>query len=192
LASGDTLAGTFEFALMADGVAPDALYPLDFDRAFASLDRIRDAIDTWWTTGTQAPQLLTDQQVDLTSAYNGRITDIADQGEPVAIMWEQGMLYAPPYVVPVGAPHRDNAMQLLAFMLDAERQARFSELIAYGPVNRQAYEFLPEERAASLNTTPERLELQTPIDDRWYSSQADDGRPMWEVASELWLNWVAG
>ena len=33
-------AGVMEIALLADGVAPDKLYPLDIDRAFRSLDRL--------------------------------------------------------------------------------------------------------------------------------------------------------
>src|SRR3712207_8641338 len=53
---------------------------------YTTLFRSGDIV-TWWETGTQAPQLLTDQEVDLASAYNGRIQDIADQGEPVAISW---------------------------------------------------------------------------------------------------------
>ncbi|NIQ94017.1 MAG: extracellular solute-binding protein, partial [Desulfuromonadales bacterium] len=44
---------TMEEALMADGVAPGDLYPLDFDRAFASLDRVKEDIDVWWTGGAQ-------------------------------------------------------------------------------------------------------------------------------------------
>ena len=35
-------AGTAEIALIADGVSPEDLYPLDFDRAFAKLDTIKD------------------------------------------------------------------------------------------------------------------------------------------------------
>ena len=36
---------------MADGVAPDKLYPLDVDRAFKKLEEIKPNITVWWTSG---------------------------------------------------------------------------------------------------------------------------------------------
>ncbi|HEX9966882.1 MAG TPA: extracellular solute-binding protein, partial [Solirubrobacterales bacterium] len=43
--------GVLEGALLADGVSPDQLYPLDLDRAFAKLDTIKDDIDFYDTLG---------------------------------------------------------------------------------------------------------------------------------------------
>src|SRR5690606_10145614 len=40
-----------EFALMADGVAPEDLYPLDMERAFRKLDEIKPHITVWWESG---------------------------------------------------------------------------------------------------------------------------------------------
>src|SRR5580704_6265028 len=51
---------TLEAALMADGVAPDQLYPLDVDRAFKKLEEIKPYITVWWTSGAQSAQLLND------------------------------------------------------------------------------------------------------------------------------------
>ncbi len=183
---------TLEIALLADGVAAADLYPIDFDRAFASLDRIKDDIVTWWETGTQSPQMLSDQEVDLASAYNGRITDIAEQGVPAAINWNQGILYAAPYAVPKGAPNRENAMQLLAYMSDAKREAEFSMLIAYGPGNGKAFDYIPAERAAVLNTAPDLVKLQIPQDVEFWAFNDESGTPMLDVAAERWLEWVAG
>src|SRR5690606_15830437 len=45
-------------AALADGVPLDELYPLDLDRAFAALERIKGAVAVWWQAGAQAPQLL--------------------------------------------------------------------------------------------------------------------------------------
>ena len=36
---------------MADGVPWDKVYPMDIDRAFKSLDRIKPHVDVWWTSG---------------------------------------------------------------------------------------------------------------------------------------------
>ena len=66
-----------EWALIADGVAPADLYkmlstPEGVDKAFAKLDTIKANI-VWWEAGAQAPQLLADGQVVMTSAWNGRL-----------------------------------------------------------------------------------------------------------------------
>lgn len=45
-------------ALLADGVAPDDLFPLDLDRAYAKLDEIKPHIDVWWKSGNQLQQIM--------------------------------------------------------------------------------------------------------------------------------------
>jgi putative spermidine/putrescine transport system substrate-binding protein len=184
---------TWEVALLADGVAPDELYPIDFDRALASLDRIRDEVVTWWDVGGVPAQLLTDGQVELASAWNGRIQALIDEDVPVAINWNQGMLLWDLMYVPKGAPNAENAMKLLAFMSRADRQAVFAENIAYAPSNSGAYEFIPEERAAILPTAPDLLEQQIPQDYAfWNSVDEASGKKMIDVAAERWSEWLVG
>src|ERR1035437_10116667 len=62
---------TLEEALMADGVPIDKLYPLDVDRAFRSLDKIKPQV-AWWTSGAQSAQLIQSGEVDMICAWNGR------------------------------------------------------------------------------------------------------------------------
>ncbi len=56
----DMATGTpnLEFALIADGVAPKDLYPLDVERAFKSLSRVRPSITRFWDTGALSAQLI--------------------------------------------------------------------------------------------------------------------------------------
>lgn len=194
LASGEIAAGggTFEIALLADGVAPDDLYPLDFDRAFASLDKIRNDVVSWWVPGAQAPQLLSDGQVDLASAWNGRIQALLDEQVPVAMDWNEGILQFDLMFVPRGAPNPENAMKLLAFMSRAEPQAVFAQNIAYGPSNAKAYDFIPEERAAILPTSPELITKQIVQDYAFWNSTNDTGKTNVETAIERWATWVSG
>ena len=67
---------TLEIALLADGVPMDKLYPLDVDRAFRKLEQIKPDIATWWTSGGQSAQLISDGEVDMIQAWNGRITAV--------------------------------------------------------------------------------------------------------------------
>ena len=65
-----TSAGGFpemEFALMAAGVPPDKVYPIDIDKALASYDKIKKDVVKWWDTGAVPIQLLTDREVAMTT-----------------------------------------------------------------------------------------------------------------------------
>ncbi len=73
-----------EWALIADGVPAADVYkvlgtPEGVDRAFKKLDTIKADI-VWWEAGAQAPQLLADGQVAMTSAWNGRSAGRNRQG----------------------------------------------------------------------------------------------------------------
>src|SRR5262249_45869835 len=56
---------TLIFALLADGVPADRLYPLDIDRAFKKLDQIKPHIKVWWRGGNQSQPLNRDGEVDI-------------------------------------------------------------------------------------------------------------------------------
>ena len=47
-------ADNLEFALLADGVPLDKIYPIDVDRAFRKMDQIKKYVSVWWTTGGQS------------------------------------------------------------------------------------------------------------------------------------------
>ena len=148
---------TLEQALMADGVGLDELYPLDVDRAFKSLDKIKPHIDLWWTSGAQAMQAIQSGEVDMISAWNGRAQAAIDNGAPVQIVWNQGLYSIEGWAIPKGTPHADMAKQFVRFCADAKRQADFTDTLAYGPTNRKSFEFIPPERAALLPTAPKNL-----------------------------------
>ena len=66
---------TIDAALKADGVSEHAFYPLDVDRAFRSLDRIKPHVKVWWSDNAQAQQLMEQEEVDLIMMMNGRATE---------------------------------------------------------------------------------------------------------------------
>jgi len=82
-------AAELEFALLADGVTKDKLYPIDIARALRSLDRIKPEIVKWWDTGAISAQLLERKEAVLGGLWNGRAQDLIDKGAPLAIEWNQ-------------------------------------------------------------------------------------------------------
>ncbi|WP_087501235.1 ABC transporter substrate-binding protein [Pseudomonas sp. SID14000] len=143
--------GVLELALLADGVAPDKLYPLDLDRAFKKLDTIKKDI-VWWGGGAQSQQLLASGEASLGQFWNGRVYALQQDGAPVGVSWKQNLVMADFLVIPKGARNKDAAMKFLAHASSAEGQAEFANKTAYAPVNVDSVAKLDKDLAQNLPT----------------------------------------
>jgi putative spermidine/putrescine transport system substrate-binding protein len=155
------------FALLADGVPPDQLYPLDADRAFRKLDAIKPHIKVWWREGNQSQQLLRDGEVDMMSIWNGRAAELAQQGVPVELVWNGAVRSTSTWCVLKGAPNRKLAWELIAFASQAKPQAEFNKRLFYGPIDPAAFDFIPHEVAVQLPTWRDNLAVSVREDDEW-------------------------
>lgn len=143
--------GVLELALLADGVAPDKLYPLDLDRAFKKLDTIKKDI-VWWGGGAQSQQLLASGEASLGQFWNGRVYALQQDGAPVGVSWKQNLVMADFLVIPKGAKNKEAAMKFLANASSAEGQAEFANKTAYAPVNVDSVAKLDKDLAPNLPT----------------------------------------
>ncbi len=127
--------GMFEFALMADGVAPADLYPLDLPRATAKLDTIKDDI-VFWNSGAESQELIGSGEVAMSMIWNGRAWSAKNiDKKPVETQWNQQIVTADYLVVPKGSPNKDAAMKFIAYTACAANNGKPSEYIPYGPTN---------------------------------------------------------
>jgi putative spermidine/putrescine transport system substrate-binding protein len=159
-----------EAALMADGVALDKLYPLDVERGFRSLDRIKPHIAVWWSNGAQSTQLLESGEVDMIWIWNGRAQAAIDGGAPAKIVWNQGLYELDVWAIPKGCQRLALAQRFIRFASDAARQAVVSENLAYGPANLDAFNTIPLQRARNLPTYQPNLAQMRPMDDEWWAA----------------------
>ena len=174
---------TLEQGLLADGVSLDKLYPLDVDRAFKSLDKIKPHIDIWWTSGAQAMQAIQSGDVDMISAWNGRAQAAKDSGAPVKIVWNQGLYSIEGWGIPKGTPHADAAKQFVRFCADGKLQALFTRTLAYGPTNRKAFESITPQRASILPTAPDNIrDMRLPSPQWWEANR--------EKVTERFNSWI--
>lgn len=164
---------TLEIALLADGVKPDQLYPLDVDRAFKKLDQIKSNI-VWWEQGAQPTQLLSDKEVVLAAAWNGRIARAKENGQPLGFTYEQGILDSESWVVVKGSKNKKAAMNFIQFASQGEPQANLLKVIPYGPTNRTAFESMDKEYAKTLPTYKENLSKQVYVDPEWWNKHFDE------------------
>ena len=160
---------TLEQALLADGVALDALYPLDVDRAFRSLDRIKPHIDIWWTSGAQAMQVIQNGDVSLIATWNGRAQAAMDNKAPVEIVWNQGLYSIEGWGVLKGTPRAEEAKKFVRFCADAKRQAAFTDQLAYGPTNLHAFDTIPTAIAKTLPTAPQNIKDMRNSNVEWWT-----------------------
>ncbi|MCV0397182.1 MAG: ABC transporter substrate-binding protein [Rhizobiaceae bacterium] len=140
-------------ALLADGVAVDDLYPLDIDRAFASLDRIKPHVLVWWTAGAQSTQILRDGEVDMIGIWHGRYFEAEEAGAPVAMTWDDGQVDRAYWVVAKETPNAEMARDFIEFATSGKPLAGFTVSGDYGPLNKAAYEFISEEEAQRMPTS---------------------------------------
>ena len=132
-------AEVLEIALMADGVPADKLYPLDMDRAFKSLEKIKPNISVWWSSGAQSQQLIANSEVDMIAAWNGRVTSANQAGAKWAMTYNQGVLIADCLVIPKGTKNQALAMKVLAVTVSTGHGSKPSQFIDYGSANAKAY-----------------------------------------------------
>ncbi len=172
--------GVLEIALLADGVAPDKLYPLDLERAFKKLDTIKSDI-VWWSGGAQSQQLLASGEAPIGMFWNGRIFAIQADNPNVGLSWNQNLTAADVLVVPKGAKNKDLAMKFLAEATGAKAQADMASLTNYAPTNVKSAALMDPKVAATLpdkfTTTQINLDMsywaehRDEIAKRWYDWQ---------------------
>lgn len=184
-------AGTIEAALLADGVPPEDLYPLDIDRAFRKLDELKPQILKFWGSGAESAQLLIDEQVTAVAAWDGRINDAVDKGADIESTWEQAILQVNYWMIPKDAPNAENAQKFIEFASRPDRQAAFAEYVTYAPGNAEAYETIPEERQDLLATAPEHRKDAIVANNEFWNSPAPSGKPWNEEIVDRWQAWLS-
>jgi putative spermidine/putrescine transport system substrate-binding protein len=163
---------TIEAAVKADGVKDSEFYPIDVDRAFASLDRIKPHVKTWWTDNSQSQQLLEQEEVDLIHMTNGRATQsILDHKAPFALVWNGATFsgHGEGWIVPTGCPNPTGGMKFLDVVGRAEYQAVFSRMLYYAPQNPKAIELLDDRVAKLMPSYPDNEKVSHIINFDWWA-----------------------
>ena len=172
-------AQNLEWALMADGVAPDQVYkvlatPEGVDRAFKKLDTIKADI-VWWDAGAQPAQLLASGEVVMTTAWNGRIQNAIDtDGKPFKIVWNGQILEYDMISIPKGAKNPDLAYKYLAYISKPENNAKLASFITYGPVRTDATQHVAADALPKLPNAPDHMTSYLVADTEFWGDYGED------------------
>jgi putative spermidine/putrescine transport system substrate-binding protein len=172
------------FALLADGVAKDKLYPMDIDRAFRKMDEIKPHIKTWWRDGSQSQQLIRDGEVDMIAMWSARAIDLIDDRVPVEIVWNEAEIYYANLQIPKGDPNAPATWAFCNFVAQAKPQADFAMLLPYGPANPGARALMSEARLRQTPAWPDNEKVAFTHDAAWIA-------PRLAQIRERWTQWLA-
>ncbi len=172
-----------EAALLADGVSPSALYPLDVDRAFHKMDQLRDSITTFWKSGGQTIQLMKDQEVDMIMMWNGRAATAVEEQLGVEYTFNQAILDHGCWAMPRGAKDKALTMKVLREVLSPEIMANLPLHIPYGPTNTDAFETgkISNDLMAILPSSPENLGKHVLIDSEYWLKHREKIQQRWDA-----------
>lgn len=165
-------------ALLADGVKPEQLYPLDLDRAFKSLKKLSPDVAVWWSTGAQPPQLLNDNEVQYAIAWSGRVTT-----EPkLDYSFNQGLIDLSFFAVPRGAnpAQKAAAMKLLHEMTVPENQAVAATVISYTGTSPDLSALLPKDKIGQFPTAKQNKDVQVGYDYKWWVDHGKEVEERWQ------------
>src|SRR5918994_1378408 len=165
--------------MIADGVSKDEVYPIDIERAYASLSRLKPHVVKFWETGAQPAQMLTDNEAVMVHSWNGRTHAIIQEGAPVSVQWNEAMLATDVWAIPKGAANAENAQKFAAFITLPVSQARLRYLIPYRSVNNASVELMTPEQLESLPTAPAYLEKMFIRDIQWWVDNSDAVTERW-------------
>jgi len=186
-----------EWALLCDGVAKDELYdvlstPEGVDRALAKLGTIKDQT-IWWSAGAETPQLLADKEIVMGSTYNGRLFSvIAEQNQPVAMLWDWQIFDFDVWVIPADLPEErmNRVLHFLRWATDTQRLADQAKYIAYGPARASSQPLVSThadlgiEMAPYMPTNPENQKNFLVNNIEWWADHQDEV----EAKFQAWLS----
>lgn len=168
---------SLEFALIADGVPTNRLYPLDVPRALKSLDRIKSEIKVWWSQFPQPGVLLKTGEITMTP-WTRTITSVL-AGEPLGFTYNGAAIGYESWTVPSGAPHVENAMKFINYALQPERQAELTKYVSFGPTNRKALAFVDSKLRPLLPTDPDNIKRGFLLNGDWWGLNLEKVQEQW-------------
>ena len=150
-----------EWALMCDGVAFEDIYDtLETEagqqRALDKLGTIKDQT-IWWTSAAESIQTMADAEAVIGSSYNGRFfSAIAEQDQPLAMLWDAQVYDIDGWVIPddLPEPRLNRVKHFLEFATDTQRLADQAKYISYGPARASSAPLVSTHAELGIDMAP--------------------------------------
>lgn len=163
---------TMEIALLADGVPADKMYPLDANRAFKALDRIKGNVTKWVDQTPQTISLVQNNEVDFSYTYATRAKQAQEAGLPIGFSFEQNLVGLEYLTVLKNSPNKANAMKFIAFAMRPDRQAALMNLHGNTPASRKAMSMIKPDIKKWMSNPDNKNNVV--CNDLWWADHYDD------------------
>lgn len=179
-----------ELALLADGVAPQDVYPMlaseaGLTRAFAKLSSLGPSL-TWYDRDGEAPGRIRDG--GFATALNGQLYDPKQGPSPVGVIWDRQLYEFDAFGIPAGDPKKDAALDFIRFATGTKPVADVASRYPVGPARRSAISLVGKnpENGADLRPYLPTAHFDTAfaVDDAWWRAHG-------EAIDTAWRNWLA-
>jgi len=101
-------------------------------------------------------------------------------GLPLNLSWGQGAVSPSFFMIPTGAPHRDEAVEFIKFAMRAKPQADAASEVLYGPTNSSALPLLSADLQMQLPTYPDNMKLEWALNGDWLADNFDAINDRWQ------------
>lgn len=163
---------TLEIALLADGVKPENMYPLDVDRAFKVLDKIKPHIGKWIEQTPQTVSLVQSGDVDFSYTYATRAKAAAEANQPIRFAFNQNLVGLEYLTVLKNAPNKANAMKFISFAMRPENQSALMGYLGNTPARKSAVALMKPETKQWLYDPQNTSNLL--LNDAWWADHLDE------------------
>ncbi len=165
--------GNLEWALIADGVAPEKVYQVlsteeGLERALRRLEVLKPHLQ-WWETGQEAIYMLESGQVAMSSVYSGRVAAARERGQPLEMIWDHQVWFYDVWAIPRNGRNTELAREFLRFATSTESLANQARYIPYGPMRRSSMAQLNPELRERLPTAEANMATALEVNARWWS-----------------------
>ncbi len=172
--------GQLESALMADGVAPADVFPLDIDRAVSKIATIKDNVIFSDSLQEMVQQLISGE-TSMAIVLSGRAAAQIKDGADLGIVWDGQVIAPDSYMIPQGAPNAEAAHGLMKEFLDVDKLVAFAHAQFYGPALPEAQEKLADSDDCPLiNTCGDNDANAVIADTEFWVTQEDKVSAAWD------------
>ncbi|MFI4987264.1 MAG: ABC transporter substrate-binding protein [Alphaproteobacteria bacterium] len=164
-----------ECAVMAAGVAPEKVYPIDVKLALEKIKEIREHC-LYWNSGSESEQIIRTGEAVMGAIWHTRASVLSrESSDRMSWTWNQGVLQAGIFVVPKGNPAGKLAQQLLASMTaKPEPQIGLLGFLGNGPTNPKANAMVPAELKRFNPTDADNAKVQVVNSGEWWGANYVD------------------
>ncbi|NGM46080.1 extracellular solute-binding protein [Rhodobacter sp. SGA-6-6] len=163
--------GLLEGALLADGMAPDQLYPIDLNRALNKIAELLPHVSSVWGSGAESQQVMMDGDASMGMIWGTRAILVDRETEQrVTFTFNDGVIFPDAWSYMKDGPAGAEASnRFIAAAQDPVLQVELLKLVGLSPANPEAAALVPEEFKRIDCTQPEHVAVMHPQDMDWYA-----------------------